>query len=623
MSGIVGTYERSGAPVDRALLQAFTHSLSYCGPDARGTWVDGSVGFGHTMLRTTLESQNEQQPTSLNGQFWITADARIDCRDELVAEMTRASDIATLDASRRTANDADLILRSYAIWGEECVEHLRGDFAFAVWDSRKKLLFCARDHFGVKPFYYAEPGSLFLFSNVLDCVRQHPDVSGELNDAAIGDFLLFGLNCDEATTTFRAIRRLPAAHSMSVLAEGLRIRRYWSAPTLGRIRYKRPGDFVEHFQILMRAAVADRLRTDRVGILLSGGLDSATVATTARELSRDGGETQDLRAYTLVYESLIPDRDGEYARQAADFLKLPIQFIAMDTLKPFERWNDLEMRWPEPVDDPFFAGFFDQFGTLAANCRVVLSGEGGDNLMRFQMWPYVKNMILNSEWLTLVAQTSRYLSVRPSPLPGLRRRAAGLLLKDPTAPVFPKWLAPDFARRLDLEERAREWSELPRARPHPILPKAHASLSIPHWAAMFEHEHAGVTRSPVEVRHPFIDLRIVNFLLALPPFPFLFEKTLLREATAGRLPESVRMRRKTPLAGDPLSKHMQHSGAKWLDEVTWLGDMDSYVDRQSMQPFQNERNAERLQSNIRPLCLNFWLQSMRKVRYNCAEVGNA
>jgi asparagine synthase (glutamine-hydrolysing) len=623
MSGIVGMYERGGARVDRALLQALTHSISYCGPDARDTWVGGIVGFGHTMLRTTRESQNESQPASLDGQFWITADARIDCRDELIAEMTRA-DESNASLSRRPASDSDLVLRAYATWGEECVRHLRGDFSFAIWDARKKLLFCARDHFGIKPFYYADAGELFLFSNVLDCMRQHPDVSEDLNDAAIGDFLLFGLNCDEATTTFRDIRRLPAAHSMTVSAEGLRIRRYWSAPTEGRIRYNRPEDFVEHFQILLQEAVADRLRTDHVGILLSGGLDSATVATTARELSRAAGGTQDLRAYTVVYKSLIPDEEGAYARQVADFLKIPIRFIAVDGLKPFERWNEPEMHWPEPVDDPFFAGLFDQFATIAADSRVALSGEGSDNLMHFQMWPYVKNMVKNHEWLNLAKQTPQYLAVRSSPLPGLRRRIAGIFGKDSTAPVFPKWFAPDFARRLNLKDRLQEWSELPDYQPHPILPKAHASLSLPHWAATSEQEHVGVTRSPVEVRFPFLDLRIVNFLLALPPFPYFFEKNILREATAGRLPESVRMRQKTPLRGDPLSKHLERSGTKWLDELSWSADMDSYTDRRLLQPFQNETDAEHLHSNIRPLCLNFWLQSVRKVRYNLrAEVRNA
>jgi asparagine synthase (glutamine-hydrolysing) len=618
VSGIVGIYDRSGAPVDRSLLQALAHFLAYRGPDARETWSQGAMGLGHTMLRATNEAQFERQPASLDGQLWITADARIDCREELEKKLEQQQGRG---AAGRAVTDSGLILRAYAAWGAECVQHLRGDFAFAIWDAHKKFLFCARDHFGVKPFYYSELGELFLFSNTLDCLRQHPCISEELNDAAIGDFLLFGLNCDVATTTFRDIRRLPAAHAMTISSEGLRIQRYWSAPTEGRIRYKRAEDYVEHFQILLQAAVSDRTRVDRAGILLSGGLDSATIATTARELA---GATLDLRAYTVVDASSIPDHDAEHARIAAEFLKIPLQCITMAHLQPFERWDDPELSSPEPVDDPFFAGLFDQFRTIAADCRVVLSGEGPDNLMHFEMWPFTRDLVRNQEWGSLFRETSRYLWLRPSVFPGIKRRVQGLFGKDPTAPVYPRWLAPDFARRLNLKDRAREWSELPAARPHPVLPKAHASLSLPHWSAMFEHENPGVTGCPVEVRHPFLDLRVVNFLLALPPFPLFFEKQLLREVVAGRLPESVRTRRKTPLAGSPLVKHLRQTDTGWMDQVAWDAEMDSYVNRSARPAFRNEANSELAHSALRPLCLNFWLQSARKVRYNLrAEVRNA
>jgi asparagine synthase (glutamine-hydrolysing) len=620
LSGIIGIYDRNGAPVDRALLQALTHFLSYRGPDWRDTWSSGSIGFGHTMLRTTRESQNEQQPASLDGQLWITADARIDCREELRSKLAQKSH----GAPGRTAPDSDFILHAYAAWGADCVQHLRGDFAFAIWDARKKLLFGARDHFGVKPFYYAELGELFLFSNTLDCLRQHPDVSGELNDAAIGDFLLFGLNCDAATTTFRDIRRLPAAHVITVSSEGLRIQRYWSAPTEGRIRYNRMEDYVEHFQILLQAAVADRTRADRAGILLSGGLDSGTVATTARELSGRAGGAQDLRAYTVVYESLFPDEEGAYAQQTADFLSIPIQFIPMDDVQPFERWDDPELHIPEPVDDPCFAGLFDQFRAISKGCSVVLSGEGNDSLMHFQMWPYVKDMVRNREWRRLVAETSRYTWIRPSGLPGIWQRAKNFLGKDATTSDYPRWLAPDFARRLNLQERAKQWSRLPPVSPpHPILTHGHASLSPPHWSRMFELENAGVTHYPVEVRHPFFDLRIVNYLLALPPFPLFFEKRLLRDAVAGRLPESIRTRRKSPLAGNPLVAHFRQRQTDWVDQRTWSEEIEPYVDTSTFTVFGSETTSAKLQTDVRPLCLNLWLQSARRVRYNLpAEVRN-
>ncbi len=302
-------------------------------------------------------------------------------------------------------------------------------------------------------------------------------------------------------------------------------------------------------------------------------------------------------AYTVVYNSLIPDEEGHYARQVADFLKIPIRFIAVDGLQPFERWNDPEMHWPEPVDDPFFAGLFTQFDTIGADCRVALSGEGSDNLMHFQMWPYVKDMVKNREWSNLAQADA------PLPggcalllLPGLRRRAAGLFGKDPTAPVFPQWLAPDFARRFNLRTARGSGANCRTTSRTPILPKAHASLSLPHWAAMFEQEHAGVTRSHVEVRYPFLDLRIVNFLLALPPFPYFFEKASCgkrRPVVCRNLfgPDGRRLCR-----ADPLAKHLEHSGTKWLDELDWSADMDSYTDRGMLQPFQNETDAEQLHS---------------------------
>jgi asparagine synthase (glutamine-hydrolysing) len=613
-------FDRSGAPVDRGLLWSLTHFLSYVGPDARDTYSNGCVGLGHTMLRTSRESAHERQPASLGGQFLITADARIDCRDELHREFENAE-----SNYRRAATDSELILRAYALWGEECVRHLRGDFAFAIWDARNKKLFCARDHFGLKPFYYAEIGKVFLFSNALNCIRLHPGISDELNDTAIGDFLLFGLNCELTTTTFRDIHRLPPAHSLSVCAEGVRIQRYWSAPTHGTIRYRHADEYVEHFQLLLQAAVADRLRTERGGILLSGGLDSAALAATAREISGNSSGTSDLRAYTNIYEPLSSDRDGALAKEVADFLKIPIQFLEIDSFKLFERWNDPESSSPEPVDDPLFAGLFDQYKMIERDCRVALCGEGSDNLLHFQMLPYSKHMLRTRDFRGLLRDIPRYLWLRPSVWPGIRRRIKGVFGKDPKAPIFPRWLDPDFTERLNLKTRWREWSELPAHQPHPIRPKAHASLSIPHWASMFEQENPGVTHCLVEMRYPFLDLRIVNYLLALPPFPFCFEKSLLRDAMAGRLPESCRLRPKTAPAFDPLVRCLHQAKAvELLDQVQWTADMGGYVKQPSLKPSRRQGFPEELALDIRPACLNFWLQSSRRVRYNkLAGVRNA
>jgi asparagine synthase (glutamine-hydrolysing) len=615
LSGIVGIFGRDGAPVDRPLLRSLARSISYRGPDWYDVWVEGAVGLGHTLLRTTHESLAEKQPASLDGRFWITADARIDCRAELEAELA-----AVGRQVRQAAPDPQLILHAYAAWGEACVQHLRGDFAFAIWDARRKTLFCARDHFGVKPFYYADIGGLFLFSNTLNCLRLHPDVSDELSESAIADFLLFGLNCDEATSTFRDIRRLPPAHSLSVSAGGLLSERYWSPPVDGRIRYHRSDEYVEHFQMLLQAAVADRLRTSRAGILLSGGLDSSSIAATARELSVKAGGIADLRAYTVVYESLIPDREGDNARTVAEFLRIPIRCFAMDGLQLFERWDDPAFVPPEPVEDPFAAALFDHYGAIAADCRVVLSGDGGDELMYFQMWPYTRDLLRNRHWRRLWADVPRFLRLRKFPSRGIRTRAQRALREGPR---FPSWIAPELTRSQGLQERWRERNSGPSAVEHSIVPKAHASLSTPRWSRMFELGDPGLSRATVEVRYPYLDLRVVNFLLAIPPFPWTFQKQLVRAAMSGHLPESIRQRPKTPLAGDPLMEMLQRPDSGWVDRARWSEQIERYVNTSAVPLLNGQRDSECAGTAVRAHCLNLWLQSASAVRYNnYAEARN-
>jgi len=605
-------YHRNGAPMEQALLQSLVDFLSYRGPDSGHFWMDGPIGLGHRMLRTTRESLGERQPGSLDGRFWITADARLDGRAEFIAELERSGRVI-----RPNAPDSELILHAYAAWGTPCVEHLRGDFSFAIWDAQNKHLFCARDHFGIKPFYYLERGDFFLSSNTLNCIRMHPEVPSELNEAAIGDFLLFGLNCDNAATSFRDIQRLPPAHSLSISGEGLKIRRYWTPPTDGRIRYAKPEAYIENFQSLLEAAVSDRLRTDRAGILLGGGLDSSAVAAVAKEVSARGAQTTGLRCYTPIFESLIPDREGEVAREVGEFLRLPVKFMALDQVQLFEGWDNLEFSLPEPIGDPLFRGFLDSCRNISTDCRVLLSGEGVDHLLNFQMWPYAADLWRNGEGQRLLTDMANYFWMRPFPWRDIRTQVQRIIGKDPHMPVFPPWINRDFLDRAKLQTRWKELSEHPVvSSTHPIVPNAHASLCRPHWTQMFEQENAGLTTYPLEVRYPFLDLRIVNYLLAVPPFPWFFDRTLLREALAQRIPESVRMRPRAPIEGDPVSAQLQKTGAERLNQMRWSEDSDRFIERSALVPLDAKMSAEQIRTHLRPYCLNIWLQSAGRVRYN-------
>ncbi len=617
---MIGFFHRDGAPLERAVLHSLVDFLSSRGPDARGCWMESSIGLGHALLRTTRESSGERQPASLEGRYWIVADARLDCRGELIAELQRAR-----REVHSNAPDCELILLTYATWGAACIDRLRGDFSFAVWDVMEKHLFCARDHFGVKPFYYAQVGELFLFSNTLNCIRMHPGVSSELNDAAIGDFLLFGLNYDNATTSFRDIQRLPPAHTLTVSARGIQSSRYWTPPTDGRIRYAKPEEYVENFQVLLERAVGDRLRTDHVGILLSGGLDSSSVAAVAKENSEKSSKAVEFRAYTHVYNSLIPEQEGDYARQVGEFLHIPVAFMAMGQAQLFERYDDPALCWPEPVESPFLAVISEAYRNISADSRVVLSGEGCDNLMDFQMWPYARDLRRRGEWRQLLTDVAYYLKVRPFPWRGIRARALRLARKDPDDPIYPDWLAPEFSRRANLLDRWKEQTALPKSwAAHPIHPRGHGSLALPLWTHMFEQNDPGATRHVVETRYPFLDLRIVNYLLALPPFPWFYEKKLLREAMMGRIPERVRCRPKTPLQGNPVLAQFRLTGAELLKEMSWSTDLDRYVQRSALKTPNVKMNQEQLSVSLRPYFLSIWLQAGPKVRYNfSAETRDA
>ena len=433
MSGIAGMVSLGGTPVDERLLRRMTDSLTYRGPDRQEIWFDGPVGFGHTLLRTTIESEHEQQPASLDGQVWITADARVDGRADLVDRL------ASLGRRElRTASDAQLILHAYHAWGPHCVEHLLGDFAFAIWDGPARRLFCARDHFGVKPFYYAEIRGGIVFSNTLECVRLHPEVGDTLNELCIADFLLFGFNQEPTTTTFADVRRLAAAHRLTCDEGRLHVARYWTLPTDGQIRYRRSHDYVDRFKELFRIAVDDRLRTSDVGVWMSGGLDSTSIAATARQILGERGSPFELRAHTIVYDTLIPDEERHYGRIAAEALGVEIDFFVADRYAPFDGWDQTDRWTPEPTGDPFLLMRTQQLGKAASHSRVLLSGEGGDEVL----WcSYMIDLLGRMRPLELVADIARSLVLhRRRPGGGVRSRLKKWLGQSSRLPPFPPWL---------------------------------------------------------------------------------------------------------------------------------------------------------------------------------------
>ncbi|MGB6200616.1 MAG: hypothetical protein WBF35_13815, partial [Candidatus Acidiferrales bacterium] len=231
-------FRTDGSPADPALLQAMTEFLSVRGPDAQAAWFDGPAGLGHALFRTTREAAAENQPFSFDGRVRIVADARLDAREELCAEINARLSLQPALTPQRP--DVELLLRAFEAWGEDCVDHLLGDFSFVIWDARAGHIFAARDQLGHRPLFYARTAHSLLIGNTIEALRIDPDVSDHLDEDGIADFLVTGSILGPETTAFRDIARVPAAHVLAGRPEGFDVRRYWTLPIEEPLRRRSP-----------------------------------------------------------------------------------------------------------------------------------------------------------------------------------------------------------------------------------------------------------------------------------------------------------------------------------------------------------------------------------------------
>jgi asparagine synthase (glutamine-hydrolysing) len=635
LSGFVGILNLDGAPVDRVLLGSMTRSLAFRGPDAEGIWCEGAVGLGHTLLRTTLKAASEappnvesdKQPAALGDRLWIVADARIDARSELIGKLKAKSGAASCVSL--STPDAILILHAYGVWGDACVEQMLGDFSFALWDSVKQRLFCARDHMGVKPFYYAQVGSLVIFSNTLDCIRRHPAVSDRLNDQTIADFLLFDTNQDPATTAFAEIRRLPAAHLLECDREAFSIRRYWDLSVTEPVKFKRANEYLECFQELLDQAVGDRLLGNSVGMLMSGGLDSSTVAASAKRLLTKDGSAGTIFAQTLVLDGVIPDDERQYARLTADALKFPIEFRTASDCALFDRADKPEYRSPGPEHTAWPDLTTDLLRQIATKSRVALTGNGSDPGFSSRISAHFKQLLRHGQIVPALGDAVRYLSAegRFSRLYLHTRWNLLFSFKNPFS-SYPSWLNEDLERQLGLSERWKVYGVPDRrtalrreSNAVAFRPEAITLISHVGWQNLLEGLDPGATQVPVEVRHPFFDLRLLTFLLGLPRLPWCCDKELLRQSGRGVLPDSVRLRGKSPLDADPTVALLEKPESAWVDRFEAVPELERYVRRDRIPPVHGEKRPGVTWVNLRPLSLNFWLRGQARIQYKDDGTG--
>lgn len=549
MSTICGIVHFDGRAVEVAQVQAMLKAVADRSPDGSHYWVQNNLAFGFGALHTTVESSLTRQPLE-DGEksLCISFAGRIDNRGELSHLLGEPGH------DRRESSDAELILSSYSMWGEDCLDRILGVFSFALWDERQRRLFCARDLVGTRPFYYYQTSKSFYFASEIRQLLALPEIPRIPNEGMIAEYLVSRM-LSKNETQYQGIMRLPPA-SLLTLEEGqLESREYWDPSAVTPVQYRRDDEYSEHLRELLYVAVGTRLRSQHpVGIQLSGGVDSSSVVAVAADLQRkEMTNGQSLSALSLVFPGWDCDES---------------EFIGAVEAETGVKTHRVP---PESVDRLYYSAQVGRYldypdypnGTMSdplerlarrRGIRVVLTGLGGDEwFQRTDL--YLADLLRKGRvisavrWARSLPEGSLF-PFRQSPwfVDGISPLVPGgikdLLRGGRSGGKSPAWLNPDFARRASLQDRLRHslnrhrFGDLARAGGFHAATQGFQTHAI-------EMEERSAASFHIELRYPFHDRRIVEFGLGLPAdqrWRNGLHKHVLRQAVGDLLPGSVRRR---------------------------------------------------------------------------------
>ena len=565
-------------------------ALAHRGGDAQGMICEGAIAMVHHMSRSTPESVHERQPVIRSTPAsWLVADARIDNRCEL----------AGLIGISRTAavSDAELIALAYERWGHRCVERLVGDFSFVRWDGQSRELFCARDPMGVRPLYYFESEGTFAFASELKALLVLSEVPRDIDPLQIALFIE-GTIADRHRTHYKAIHRLPAAHTLTIGRQRVGPTRYWFPDAERELRLSRPAEYVEAFREIFRDAIRSRLRTIHpVGAALSGGLDSSSIVCAARELAGQMTASP-LHTFSLIFPSL-PERElkmideRRYIDSVVRGGGVVPTFVRGDELSPVADIAEVIERLDEPYPAPNLYLHWSMYhAARERGVRVFLDGFDGDSAVSHGFARF-NGLVQHGEWDTFereVRALAAHRRVAPLSilshfgLPHLSAfaergswvewaRSAGQLTRRFGLPlgrtVFNHGLRPatpaairrmlrvlrrvpgeayslvnaDLARALSASGYANEDDV---AGVMSTERQSHAQgLSQPAYQLTLELADQSAAAFGIEPRYPFFDRRLIDFCLSVPDtekFADGWPRLLFRRAMEGILPPEVQWR---------------------------------------------------------------------------------
>ena len=368
MCGICGAINLRGEPIPDlpARLEVMNDLIAHRGPDDAGTWAHerGHVGFGHRRLSIIDPSPAGHQPMRDEAGRWLTYNGEVYNYPELRAE---------LGGSWRSGTDTEVVMRAHDRWGAEALGHLRGMFAYAVWDEAEQELLCVRDRFGIKPFYYAQVGDVLYFASEPKALLPFlPAIETDLE--GLKDYLAFQF-CLAGKTLFKGVRELLPGHFLRVRGGIAQPSRYWE------VYYDLDFDhtakyYEERIESLLAESVKLHLRSDvPVAAYLSGGLDSSTVASLA---SRSSSER--MKAFTGLFPEDDRYDESAYARDLAEWRDLDLREVEIGVDDFLGTIEDVVYHMDYPAAGP---GSFPQYMVSQAASReakVILGGQGGDEI---------------------------------------------------------------------------------------------------------------------------------------------------------------------------------------------------------------------------------------------------
>ena len=563
MCGILGVFNFDGRPVEPSLLRRMVARIAHRGPDDAGIQVEGSLGLAHARL-SILDVEGGRQPmVSRDGSLWITFNGEIFNYVELRDELRARGHAFT------TRSDTEVILEAYQQRGEACVHAFNGQWAFALWEARRRRLFLSRDRLGVRPLFYARTGRALVFASEIKALLAHPDVPRELDLRGLDEVFTLWHSL-APRTVFRGIAELPPGHSMTVDHAGdVRVTPHW------RLEYpvvadasRDPDEAAEELRALLLDATRIRLRSDvPVGTYLSGGLDSTTVTALTTRVQNARPRTFsvtfddpefDERRYQAEAVRVLGSQHDQVGCTAAD-----IAGVFPDVIRHAE--TPIVRTAPAPL-------YLLARRVRRRGYKVVLTGEGADEMLggydvfkeakirRFwaavpgsrvrplllrRLYPWLSNLQKQPE-----AYLRAFFHVRPedlaspffSHLPRWRLTAG---LKRFFAPAVRAALAP---RDLFAELRERlpvqydEWPSLCQAQ------YLETTGLLPGYILSSQGDRVAMAHG-VELRSPFLDHRLVRFAAGLPPalkLRVLDEKHVLKRAMTGIVPTLITARSKQP-----------------------------------------------------------------------------